>query len=553
MKEEKIFCPQCGDETNITSKFCVKCGTKLDNSNSEGIAIEEKVEMKKPKNKKLFVGIAVAASVILLLSFLAPSIFAIISPDKYVKSIIAEALLSLKNENKKFEEVPSLITIFGTPDKNSEKELYLKIDSISDSSMTLNDLNLDDYGLKMKIQSNKEKDIANLNLALLEGKNNIVDGTIYFNEDNIAFAIPKLFNDILGLKFNDNQASEGEDDGLNYIRESLEYFSKSLKSSLNINKTYTELLSKHSVKFNNKVVFKKSESDKGMYTATIKGDDLGLFIKDFIIELVNNKDFKEYLITYMQASDYSFNQSDREYYIESVENIVNSMPEQIESTLEDITIEDLVINAEIENNSLKSIDMSTGVLNNNADDEIKIKLTMDNIKEKDRKGIDFKFRFGAYDEVMIIGGECMFVKDDKDFNRVISANMNDSSSGTVFSYSLTSKLKDNKKVENLLTINLKDEYDENVKIEFESLGSYKNRDRIDYENISLSIYSESNYLEADIKLSGYASKTNIKSLNKVDSKKITYIDDMDEMELQTLGEEVYRNLQIIMTEFEGII
>jgi hypothetical protein len=552
MIEEKIVCPQCGEQISVGAKFCLKCGAKLENINPGDVVAEVKVEAKKPKSKKLFIGLAVAASVVLLLSFLAPSIFAMISPDKYVKSIISEAFKTLEKENKKFTEVPNLESIFASSDKNSEKELYLKINSISDSSMSIDTLELEDYGVKFKYQTNKDNEIANLNLALLDGKDDIVDATIYFNKDNIALVAPKLFDNILGIKFNNNEPTENYNEDLDIASEALEALSNLLESSSNVKELYKDIASKYSKKLDKMAIFKKSETTKGVYTATINGDDLGLLAKDFIVELVNDKNFKEYLVTFMQASDSNFSTEDKEYYIESVEDMINSMPEQIDSALENITIEDLIINAEIENNNLISIDMNLDVLSYDKD-RVKFKLTMDNIEETNRKGIEFKLKLGADDETVVIGGDYIFVKDDKDIVRDISFNLKESSSETAITYSIISKLKENKKIETNFTFNAIDEYNETIIIQCKTLGSYKNKDRIDYDSIKLSFYSESEYITADIELSGYASKTNIKSIDKVDNKKITFIDEMDEMELEELGEEVFRNLQIIMTDFEGII
>ncbi len=561
MENNKIICSNCEKELKATDKFCTSCGTKNEAFSQEvfketadaDIAVKAVVnEVKKPKSKKkLFIGLAVAAAVLLVFSLAAPSLYAAIFPSQYVKSVIGNTFKSFEKDNKKFGEVPTLSSLFGDSGQNSEKELYLKIDSVN-SNQSLTDLSsLADYGARLKMQSNKDNTVANFNLVLLEDKNEIVGGTVYYDKDKIALEMPKLFKDILGIKIEKDNSSESGMNNGNYqsfdeFNNMIESASELLESSNDIKGIYTELALEYTDKFTDLVVFEKNKSYKGVYTATISGDDLVSLVKDFLIELYDNEQFKEYLASSMYLSEGSY--YDKDYYIDMVENTVLSLPDEIDYMLEDVEIGDLIINAEIEKNTMKSLDVSIDLASYG--ESFKIKYIMNYIDEKDKHGIDFDLKLGSFGNYESLNGSVRYIKEGKNLKRDISLNSDLSNFDADMSFNVSETVKDNKQYEYLLTAKINDGY-EDVKVEFETLGTYKNKNRIDYENINL--FLSVNGETVNLKLSGYVSNTKIKSVNTVDSEKITYLNELDEQDFENLYEEIMMNIYMIIRNFGGLI
>lgn len=561
MENDKIICSNCEKELKATEKFCKSCGTKneafsqevLNESADADIAVKAAVdEVKKPKSKKkLFIGLAVAAVVLLVFSLAAPSLYAVIFPSQYAKSVIGNTFKDFEKDNKKFGEVPTLSSLFGDSGQNSEKELYLKIDSVNANQSLMDLSSFADYGARLKMQSNKDNTVANFNLALLEDKNEIVGGTVYYDKEKLALEVPKLFEDILGIKIEKDNSSKSDMNNGNYqsfdeFNNMIESVSELLESSNDIKSIYTELALEYTDKFNDLVVFQKNKSYKGVYTATISGDDLVSLVKDFLIELYDNEQFKEYLAASMYLSEGSY--YDKDYYIDMVENNVLSLSDEIDYMLEDVEIGDLIINIEIEKNTMKSLDASIDVASYG--ESFKIKYIMNYIDEKDKHGIDFNLKFGSFGNYESLNGSVRYIKEGKDLKRNVSLDSDFSNIGSDMSFSISETIKDNKQYEYLLTAKINDGY-EDVKLEFETLGTYKNKTRIDYENISLFVSVDGETV--NLKLSGYASNTKIKSVNTVDSEKITYLNELDEQDFENLYEEIMMNIYMIIRNFGGLI
>lgn len=541
MEDNKILCAQCGKELKNTNKFCISCGTK-----NEAFTQEETVEVNKKtpyKNKKLFVGVGAVVAVLLVIALLTPAVLALISPTSYVKSAIFNTFDSFKKDNKKFSDVPTLTSIFANKSGNSQKELYLKIDDINAGEMPIDASMLKDYGMKIRMQSNKDNTAGNFNLALLNDKNEIVGGSFYYDKEKIALEAPKLFEDILGVKIEANDETK-ENDELYNLNSMANSFSKLIESSTKLQDIYADLSSKYAVEFMDLAVFKKDKADKSLYKATIDGDDVVSLTTDFLIELLNNEDFKDYYATSMYLSEGYYS---KEYYVDMVENMAIALPDEIDYMLEEVEIGDLIIDVVIEKKTMVSLGASFSMTSYG--ETFKIKYDMDYINEKDNHGIDFSLKFGIsnYDT---IEGSLSYISNGKDLSRNTTIDINISELDGIISLDFVEVLKNNKKYENSLTCNMNNGY-EDIKVKFNTEGSYKNSERIDYENIGLTVSVDDEIFKLD--LSGYAANTKINSIETVDSKKIIYLENLDEQDMNEIYTEFNKNLYLLMKSFEGSI
>ena len=541
MENNKVICTQCGKELKITDKFCISCGTKNESFSQEVVKEVKSVK----KNKKLFIGVGIAVAVILAIVLIAPTLYALVSPTGYVKSAISNTFESFEKDNKKFNEVPTFSSLFADSKSNSQKELYLKIEDINAATIPLDTTILKDYGVKFIVQSKKDNSAGKLNLALMEGENGIVDGSIYFDKEKIALEAPKLFKDVLGIRIEENKDDiVKENDELDDLNTTINMFSELVESSKQLEEIYVDLASKYANKLIDLAEFKKDKSVKNLYTATIDGEDVVLIITDFITELFNNEDFKDYLATSMYLSE---GYDSKEYYVDMVENMAIALPDEIDYMLEEVEVGDLVIDVVVEKKTMISLDASLSVTS--YDETLKIKYAMEYNDEKDNRGIDFSLKFGvsSYDT---IEGSLSYIKDGKDLKRNISLDFNVSELDGIMSFDFVETLKDNKKYENSLTCNINDGY-EDVKIIFDTIGSFKTNERIDYENIGLTVSVDDE--KFTFNFSGYAANTKIKSVDTIDGKKVIYLEDLDEQDFNELYNEFNENLFKLMRSFGGSI
>ena len=113
MENNKMICKNCGKEMKITDKFCIGCGTKNESfteqeihevpktvkvSDMNIIENSDEKEERPKKNKKLLIGGAIAIAIILVVAFIAPMVYAFISPTTYVKNAIANTFEELEKE-----------------------------------------------------------------------------------------------------------------------------------------------------------------------------------------------------------------------------------------------------------------------------------------------------------------------------------------------------------------------------------------------------------------------------------------------------------------------
>lgn len=540
MESNKIICTNCGKEMKNTNKYCISCGTKNE-------AYVQDLDKKKSfKNKKLFVGVGVAVAVLMVIALVAPTIYALISPNNYVKSAFYNTIKVFEKDAEKFSNVPTLQSLLSTSSNNTQGELYLQIEDIN-AGVPVDISMLEDYGLKFTGQSNKDKNLWNFKLALMEDQKEILDGIVYYDEEKIALEVSKLFEDILAISIKESENSEdatSENTDTSEISSMIKMYSEMINSSKNIEDIYEELIVKYTNEFMDLVNFEKDKSNKNLYLATIAGENLVSIVRDFITELFNNEDFKEYLVSTMYFSEGYYS---KDYYVDMVDNMALSMQDEFDYALEGIEVGELILNVEIEDKFVNNIDASFSITSYG--EKLKMKYTMEFNNEKDNQGVDFELKFGidSYDS---IEGSLYYVNDDTGLNRDISFDINISELDSVISFDLEEVLKDGKKYENLIKCNISDGYDE-VKIKFNTVGSYKNNDRIDYEDIGLNILTNGN--EISCNLSGYAANSKIKSVDTVDDKKVVYIEELDELDFNELAEEINENLYLIFQSLEGII
>ena len=559
MENNKLICTQCGKEMKSTDKFCTSCGQKnesyveqetqevfktLEVNDIKIVENKDLIEQKPKKNKKLMIGGGIAIAIILVVALIAPTVYALFSPTTYVKNAITNTFEELEKSNKKFNEVPSLTSLFADNEGNNEKELYLKIDELSSDSfgMYIDTSMFEDYGIKLKLQSNKDNTAGNLNLALQYGEDEVVGGRVYYDNKLLALEAPKLFNDILGVKIEENKENSNED--LTEFNSTMNMLSEVISSSKNIEKIYIELALKYGNQLADLAKFEKNKSDKSLYTATIKGDDFVDIITSFMTELFNNEEFKEYLVASLYMQD-SYNS--REYYVDMVDNMALSLSNEIDYMLEEVEIGDLVVDVRTKDKKMESIEASLNITS--YDETLKLKYTMNYINEKDNYGLDFSFKFGidSYDS---IDGSIMYSNEGKDLSRKTSVDVNVSEMDGTMSFDFEEVLKDKNMYENSLTCNINDYYSD-IMIKLDTEGSYKNKERIDYNDIELTISVDGEPIK--LNLSGYASNVKIKSIESIDSNKVVYIEELDEQDFNELYEELMKNLYLIMNSFGSMI
>ena len=543
MENNKVFCSQCGKEIKSTEKFCTTCG-KENIKFSDSIAIVESVPR---KNNKMFVGIAALVAIILVIALIAPKIYALISPTGFVEKAISSTFKVLEKENKSFDDIPTLTSIFSDTEGNTEKELYLKVDGVNGDAldMLVDTSMFEGYGLNLKVQTNKDNTAGNVNLAIMEGKTDIVRGNIYADKKLIALEVPKLFEDILAVKIDENEDSNDSvnDSDMDEFNSAMDMFAQMVESSDKLEKVYKDLSIEYSMKLYDLAKFEKDKNDKSLYTATISGDELIAILTDFSTELLSNEDFKEYYASTMYMSD---GYNSKEYYMDMIDNMVLSLPDEIDYMLEEVEVGDILVTVRVENKLMKSMEASFNAIVN--DETFKLKYIMNYIDEKDKKGIDFSLKFGvsSYDS---IEGSFIYSKVDKDIIRDVSVDLKVAELDGIIKFDYKDSVKPDKIYESSLLCNIDDSYS-NMKIAYDSKGSY-NKDRIDYEKIAIGLVVDEEAI--NLNLSGYASNSKIKSIYSVDTNKVVYIEDYEEQDFNDLYDEIMKNFYLIMKSFGGIV
>jgi len=426
--------------------------------------------------------------------------------------------------------------------------LYLKVEDINADAlgMPLDASMLEDYGISLKLQANKDNTAGNVSLSLLDGKSELVNGKLHFDKKLVAVESPKLFEDILAVKIEDEKKNEDKDseEDLSEFDTMIDMFSELTASSKEIEGIYEELTIKYATQLVDLAKFKKDKSDKKLYTATIDGDSLVSILTECITELLDKEEFRDYLATSMYTSE---GYNSKEYYRDMVDNMALAFPDELDYMLEEIEIGDLLVEVRVENKRMESMEATFSMSSNG--ETFKLKYAMGYIDEKDSKGIDFSLKFGvsSYDS---IEGSLVYSNDGKDLSRNASIDMKISEIDGVISFDFVESLKGDKKYESSLTCNVNDDY-ENIKFQINTEGSYKNKERIDYNDIELVFDVDGESIK--LNLSGYAANTKIKSVDKIDSKKIVYMEDLDEQDYNELYEEITKNFYLIMKSFGNIV
>ncbi|QSX05169.1 zinc ribbon domain-containing protein [Sedimentibacter sp. zth1] len=562
MADKKYVCTKCGKLLNENQKFCTTCGTKNEflevnksvdsnifnepievkqttSNNSDAIAVESsekldetfidnnKLDNKSKKNyKKVYIPALIVVG-LLLIGLVGFKIFLMFSPNYSVKIAFLNTYKYYEKENNNFNKDNNITNMFYNFDGDKEKELELQFKDLNlgDNGIITNSIKnvIKDLEVNIKTQLNKKCTNGYYGISVQNNSSDFISGDFYFDEDKIVAEIPKLLDDLVGINFNrDNEDIKDSENKIDKLFNSNFY---NIEDAKNINEKINSISKKYANYLLSELDFEKEKKDS--YTAKIEGNKIIELVENFVLEILNDEEIKNYIIDCMYASD---SQYSKQYYIDLLDSIKLRLPDEIEYLKELIQIDDIIVNVSTSKNKISYATLKLNIINVKTNENVKIQANLDCEEEKNNREIRMSLKFGT-DILNTISTKLSFEETKKEKNRTFEIECLIKETGDNIKFLNNDCIKSDKTCENNIDI-IMNTYNENIKVSLKTEAEKEGKDRLNIDNIHISMFVDDVNISLDLK--GYIQNNKIRIIKNVNDKKILYLNDMDEIERNDL-------------------
>jgi hypothetical protein len=560
-KEDNLLCKGCNNPISKYIKFCSKCGTKNESNedytepasmdyddsvnNDYTVVADESNYTKKPASKK-GIKYAVIAGAIILISLLSINVFGkTLFPDKYVKGAILNTYNAINKNNKEFKDMPGIVSYLTQANEVNENEIFVKFEDFGGGIDRYLSNMLNDYGLKLNLKNDLKNNLFSFNIGLLDGKSEIASAEMYGSNEYLSLGIPVLYDGYLGVNANSEIMEEtyGEYD---MIKNNITIFAKQYKAvneSKSIITKKAENLSKELISL---IKFEKG-SLENTYIANINGEEFLDIIERYILELINEESIKNaiFYTSYMEDMNYLSYEEVKSRFDELIEEI----PVELKYYMNEINLDDIEISIAVNDKKLVNDFQIQTKLSNEYEETVKLKASgkINNTGNGIKSNYDLKLAT-EYDSFSV-GAYIENSENNKNLlNKTIEINMDSSTENTI-SFEINEEYDSSGKACNSsIILSYGSSYQSEIPIlNLKSKGIFDGKDRINFDSIDL-IFNEDDYYTYELNLSGYIQNKDVKSVNKIDSKSIKFINELSEDDVIELIEDIEANMQLLSNE-----
>lgn len=559
-KEGNLLCKGCNDPISKYIKFCSKCGTKNESyedytepasidyndsfNNDDTVVADESNYTKKPANKK-GIKYAVIAGAIILISFLSINVFGkTLFPDKYVKGAILNTYNTISKNNKEFKDMPGIVSYLTQTNEINENEIFVKFDGFGGSIDRYISNMFDDYGLKLNLKNDLKNNLFSFNIGLLDGSSEIASAEMYGSNEYLSLGMPVLYDGYLGVNANSEILEVYSE--YDMIKNNITIFAKQYKAvneSKSIITKKAESLSKELIGL---AKFEKG-SLENTYIANINGEEFLDIIEKYILELINEESIRNamFYTSYMEDMNYLSYEEAKLRFDELIEEI----PVELKYYINEINLDDIELSVAVNNKKLVNDFQIQTKLSNEYEETVKLKASGKIINTGDGIKCNYDLKLATEYDSFSIGAYIENSKINKNLlNKTIEINM-DSSTDDTISFEINEEYDSSSKACNssiILSYGSSYQYEMPI-LNLKSEGIFDGKDKINFDSIDL-ILNEDDYYTYELNLSGYIQNKDIKSVNKIDSKNIKFINELSEDDVIELIEDIEANMQLLSNE-----